>query len=263
MILSRRAALNAIQLDQQDDSIVIRGTDPGKPNETLQSETKMGGSGQRPTFQHFDTLDATVTYAIDIYKRNLSDRREVFDKVNAWALKKGWLTMNCMDGKRLYVDKVIVPGSGDLWNWTADFTITFRAYSVPFWQDATATTKAIVLADEGSGTITVPGTADTVCNAEIVNAGNSEIDTMSVKTGTSQMSFSSLGLAAGETLEIKHGNNGLMTVRIKNTSNVYRNARSKWTGGNADDLYVSPGSRQITITGGDVTATVSCFGRYV
>ena len=98
MILSRRAALGGSQLDQVDSSVVIRGMDPGTTKKTVNTVSQMGGSGQRETGSHWETVEASVTYAIDIPKTNLADRREVFDSVNEWALAKGWLTMNWMDG---------------------------------------------------------------------------------------------------------------------------------------------------------------------
>ena len=261
MILTRRAALGGTQLDSQDASIVISGTDPGTPKETVNAVSLMGGSGQRISGRHYEMIEASVSYAINKPKKQLAARRAVFDKANAWALAKGWLTMNCMDGKRLWVENVGIPSSGDLFNWTEEYTITFRAYGVPFWQDATATTATIAAADEGSGSITVPGTTETVCNAEITNASGGTIDTMAVTIGSSSFSFTGLGLANGEKLVIGHQNNGVLFIRIYN-GNLYRDAYGKRTGG-SDDLYANPGSNDITITGGSVTATVSCYGRYL
>ena len=255
MILSRRAALNGNQLDQEDSRIVIRSLDPGAPQEQITMADLMGGSGSRITGQHVQSLDAIVSWAVDIPKKQLYDRQTVFDKVNKWALQKGWLTFGHKSGKRLWVDKVILPSAGDLFDWTKDFQITFRALSVPFWQDSTATTSS-------SGSITVPGTVTTVCSAEITNASGSTIDTMTVTVGNSSFEFSSLGLLNGEKLVIGRDNAGIMYIRIYN-GNLFRSVMDKRSGGSADDLYVEPGSNTITITGGTVTATVSCYGRYV
>lgn len=263
MKLTRRAAMNGTQLDGLDPSIVIRSIDPGTPKKTRQTTPRMGGSGQRPTSNHWDLLEATVAYAIDIPKKQLAARRAVFDKVNAWAMGKGWLTMNAMDGKRMYVSDVSLPSSGDLFNWTDEFTITFRAEGVPFWQDGTATTATIGTSDSGSGSITVPGMVETVCDAEITNEGNSTINSLGITIGSSQFSFTNLGLAADDSLVIGHwAESGDLYIR-KFTGSVYTSVMGKRTGASADDLFVLPGSRTITITGGTVSATVSCYGRYV
>lgn len=255
MILSKRAALNGVYLDTQDNSIVIRGIDIGVPHESMSAVNRMGGYGQRETSQHWEYNDVRITFAIDKKKTDMSGRKAVFDKAIAWALAKGWLTVNFISGRRLWIDKVILPSAGDLWDWTADFTITLRAMSVPLWEDDTDTTAT-------GASITVPGIMETVCDASIVNAGNSAIDDLTVKIGNSQIAFEELELAAGETLEIGHTNEGYVTIRIKATNNTYRSAYGKRTAGSADDLYVSPGSKSITVTGGTTTHTVSCRGRY-
>ena len=111
MILSRRVALGGIQLDELDESIVIRSVDTGVPHETLSAANRMGGAGQRLTGQHWDTMDVHVRWAMDIPKTDLARRREVFEAVTSWALKKGWLTVSYMTDRRMYADKVILPSS--------------------------------------------------------------------------------------------------------------------------------------------------------
>ena len=93
MILSRRVSLGGQQLDELDERIVIRSVNPGVPNEALGATERMGGVGQWLTSQHWNTLDVIVTYAIDVPKTDLKTRKEIFDAVNSWALKGGWLTL--------------------------------------------------------------------------------------------------------------------------------------------------------------------------
>lgn len=254
MIMSRRAALGGVYLDAQDTSIIIRGIDTGVPHESMSAVNRMGGVGQRITMQHWEYLDVNITFAIDKAKTDLSGRKTVFDKAMKWAMAKGWLTVNYISGRRLYIDKVILPSAGDLWEWKSSYTITLKAISVPFWQDTEETTST-------GSSITVPGIMQTVCDASIVNSGSTTINTMSVRIGTSEFNFENLGLVAGETLEISHSNEGILSIRIKN-GNTYRNAYGKRTTDSADDLFVEPGSRNITITGGTTTKTVSCRGRW-
>ena len=254
MRMSRRAALGGVQLDEQDASIIIRGIDTGVPHESLTAVNRMGGVGQRISSQHWEYLDVNITFAIDKKKTDLSGRRTVFDKAMKWAMRKGWLTVNFMSGRRLYIDKAILPSAGDLWDWTADFTITLRAYAVPFWQDETAATST-------SGTITVPGTEKTVCNADIVNTDEETINDMMVMIGQSAFYFENLGLAAGETLKIGHDESGLVTITIENGS-LIRDAYGKRTADSSDDLTVEPGEKLITVTGGSVSTTVTCCGRW-
>ena len=252
MVLSRRVALGGTHLDSLDNSIAILDVQTGVPHESVNTVNRMGGFGQRVTSQHWESLEVRVTFSIDKAKRELTDRRAVFDKVIKWAIDGGWLTTNQMSGKRMYAEKVVLPSGGDMWNWLAQYTIVFIAYGVPFWQDATATADV-------SGVLTVPGILKTVCDAEIANGGSSTINSLTVTAGSSTMEFSSLGLEAGETLKITHGNDGTLRIRIYN-NNTYRSALDKRTGGSADDLYVNPGVRTVSATSG--TASFSCYGRY-
>ena len=86
MILSKRVALGGVQLDELHDAIVIRSIDPGVPKESISAVSRMGGWGQRMTGQHWDTLEVSVTYAIDIPKREMILRRQVFEAVTALPL---------------------------------------------------------------------------------------------------------------------------------------------------------------------------------
>ena len=116
MILSRRVALGGVQLDEIHEAIVIRSVDPGVTHETTNAVSRMGGFGQRVTGEHWETLDVNVHFAIAIPKKQLEERKAVFDSVMAWARAKGWLTFNYMTNRRMWVDKVIFPDSGDVWN---------------------------------------------------------------------------------------------------------------------------------------------------
>lgn len=252
MILSRRVSLGGVQLDSLDNSIVIKSVDPGVPHESVNAVNRMGGFGQRMTRHHWETLEVSVKFAIDLPKTQMIARRAVFDKIIKWAIGGGWLTTNQMNGKRMYAEKAVIPSGGDMREWVSEYTIIFRAYGVPFWQDATAT-------EDVSGVLTVPGILRTVCDAEVANGGSSTIDSLTVTAGSSTMEFSSLGLAAGETLKIGHGNDGVLWIRIYN-NNIYRSVLDKRTGGSADDLYVEPGTRMVSASSG--TASFSCYGRY-
>lgn len=255
MKLSRRIALGGHQLDEVDEAVVIRSIDTGTTRETVQAVAMMGGSGQRVTGRHWDTIDVSVNYAINIPKKRLAERRAVFDAVNAWAMAKGWLTVNYMAGRRLYADSVTLPSSADLWGWADEFTIVFRAYAVPFWQDATATVST-------GASITVPGILETVCDAELTNESGETVDELTLTVGDSSFYFEDLGLEDGETLRISHRNDGILTIQIVTGEMVSRSAMDSRTGESADDLYAEPGTNAITVSAEGVTWSVSCCGRY-
>ncbi len=257
MILSKRVALGGVQLDELHDAIVIRSIDPGVTKESVSAVTRMGGFGQRMTGQHWDTLEVSVSYAIDIPKREMALRRQIFDAVNAWALKKGWLTVNWLENRRFYVDKVVLPGSGDMWAWTDEFTITFRAYNVPFWQDALPAQVSSGTAASGSVTVQVGGNVQSVLDVTFQNRSGMTINNFWVQANGNRITLSSLGLGGSSALTINHGTDGLLRIKIGSTS-VYQ----KYTG--ADDLFVNPGNVGVTFTADRAgTLTVQSYGRWV
>ena len=257
MILSKRAALNGVQLDELYPEIVIRSIDPGVPHETVSAVSRGRGFGQRVTGQHWDTLEVSVTYAIDLPKKEMALRRQIFDAVNTWALQKGWLTVNWLEGRRFWVDKVVVPGSGDLWNWTNDFTIIFRAYGVPFWQDEIPAQAVSSVTGNGSVALQVSGNVKSVLDISFQNRSGMTINNFQVQAAGNRIMLTSLGLGGSAVLKISHGTDGLLRITAGGT-NVY----SKYSG--ADDLYVDPGPVTVSFAADRAgVLTASCCGRWV
>ena len=257
MILSKRVALGGQQLDELHDAIVIRSIDPGVPNESISAVDRMGGAGSRITGDHFSTIDVSVTYAIDIPKRRMAERRAVFDAVNAWANRKGWLTVNWLENRRLYVDKTILPGSGDLWEWTNEFTVVFRAYNVPFWQDETPVQAAGGTAASGRVVVPVGGDTESVLDVSFRNRSGMTINNFWVQANGNRITLSNLGLGGSSTLNIHHGVDGLLRIEADGAS-VYH----KYSG--ADDLYINPGSVAVDYAADRAgTLTVTSYGRWI
>ena len=256
MILSRRVALGGIQLDELHERIVIRSIDPGVPYETTDAVNRMGGVGQRVTSQHWETLEVVVTYAIDVSKREMQLRREIFDMVNAWAMKKGWLTVNWMPNRRFYVDKVVLPGSGDMWNWTNEFSITFRAYNVPFWQDDQPAQAVSATVNTGRIWVPVGGNVKSVMDISFRNMSGMVINNFQVSAGGNIIRLAALGLGGSSILQISHGVDGLLRITADGNS-VY----SKYRG--SDDLYVNPGNVAVDFTADRAgILTAQCYGRW-
>lgn len=260
MILSRRIALNGAQLDEVYGRIVIRGIEPGVPKESLTSVNLMGGAGQRVTSQHWETMDVAVRFAIDVPKTDLIARRQIWEAVCRWAMsgEGGWLTVNFITDRRFFVDKVILPAPGDLWNWMDEYTITFRAYHIPFWQDEYPAVATKNGSTGGTVTLMVNGQFRTVLDAEFKNTSGSSMSTFSISAGGNEISLTGLALANNETLKIHHGTDGILRI-----TEGGRNAYGKQSTGGANDLYVNPGNVSVTVTAQrSGNLTVSAIGRY-
>ena len=144
----------------------------------------------------------------------------------------------------------------------ATYTITFRAYTVPYWQQAGAN-RLTATGSSITRQMGVGGSADTVLDIAFHNTSGATCDTFKVQAGASMMELRGLGLANGETLHIDHTDDGVLRIRIQNGS-TYRSALDKRTTASSDDLWVSPSSVAVTMTAQRTgTLTMSCAGRFV
>ena len=256
MILSRRVALDNVQLDSLDSSIVIRSFDPGTTRENIQITDRMGGAGSRVTTQHWQMLEAKLVFAIDVPKTNVAKRVQVFDLVKAWALKKGWLTFNGLSTLQMWVEQVVVPSRGDLRVFDEEYTILFRNYNVPFWLSKTHASASAQLST-GVFDITIPGDVETVLNARITNSSGGVLDAITIGIDGHQLVFTAMTLANGDTLVINHGTDGLLRATVDGET-VY----GKLTG--SDDLITRPGTRTVSVEcEGTLDVVVSCQGRFL
>lgn len=257
MILTRRAALGNKQLDEAHEAIVIRGTEPGRTEKKVGTALRMNGFGSRVTNQNYSMVEAKVVFAINIKKRDLEARREAFDAACTWALRKGWLTMTENPGRRLYVQEIVLPEAGDLWDWTKEYTIGLQAYDVPFWQDAEPEAVVSNTISKGSLTVQVGGHVNTVLDAAFENKSGKTINKLELTADGNKFTFTDLALGGSDTLTISHGTNGILQIKIGNTSVL---AKRK----GADDLIMRPGNRTVTIDAeraGKLTLTAA--GRYI
>ena len=243
MILSRRVALNGQHLDELYGRIVIRSIEFKAPKDNIQTVNRMSGAGQRIASHIYESLDVVVKWAMDVPKTDLIMRRQIYEDVCRWAMQTGWLTINFVMGRRLWVDCTEFSDAGDLRNWTGEYIITFRAYSVPFWQDEIPYTITKTSYSGGNISLPVPGAFRTVVDLEFKNTSGSTLDSFSVAAGGNTISLTSLGCGNNSTLKIHHGNDGLLRIAVDSTSKY-----DKRSSGSADDLYVNPGTAAVTIT---------------
>ena len=266
MELKRRVALGGSYLDAANSKICVQSIELADAKENITAVSAAAGFGQRITGARRDMADVVVRFSIDIKKTSLASRAAALEAANAWAAKAtngAWLTVNYRSARRIWVRLVQAPGEGNLWEWTKAFSITFRAYGVPYWEDASASTKAIGTDDdEGSDTITVAGSAPAQIEFTALNTSGSTINTLSITCGGKTMSFASLGLADGETLSIDH-DNGLLRIR-RLTGGAYVSAMAARTSASADDFTALPGSVSVSYTaGGNCTVTASWRARHL
>jgi hypothetical protein len=134
---------------------------------------------------------------------------------------------------------------------TATFKITFRAYGVPYWVDKNESRASAVSSTGISGSVALecPGSARTAADVTLQNMSGATINTVTVDAGGSQISLTGLGMNAGESLVMDHDAEGLLQMGIVNAARTaYRSVMINRSEGSADDLYIWPGSVNITFT---------------
>ena len=256
MRLKHRVSLNGVHLDSLDNRILITGVDEAAGKESISAVSSAAGTGQRVTGMRRDTLDVTVKFALAIKPRDMTGRSELLEAINAWAAAGGDLKLNYRPNRLLKVICAQAPGAGDQFKWDNEFSITFRAYSIPYWQSdvienttAVGTSKSVQLA--------IPGSIQTVANAEVQNESGATITTVTVTAGSSSIALANLNLAGGQKLVIDHywnAKNFYLRIR-KGSGSSLSSVMNLRTADSADDLYCGPGAVTCTVT---AQRAVSC-----
>ena len=259
MILMHRAALGGVQLDQVDSKIMVKGVSTSAPKEN-DITAQVAGNGLRFVRKKRESLEVNIRIGLRLFDDDMDGREELMEKVCAWARNlPAWLTTDQKPGRRLWVESVKTPAPGDPAEWTNEFTFTFTAMSLPWWEDANATSVTIAQDDEGEGTLTMPGSTDTVADFTVQNKSGDTINTLTLSANGTSFSFTGLGLVNNAYLTIDH-------VQVKGT-NVLRarigEASKLLNMSGDDDIILHPGANTISFgAGGDVIVTVSARGRY-
>ena len=248
MIWTRRVALNGSQLDEVHSSVVIRGIEPGAGKDTITTVSTGGPFGQRITGSRRDSLDIVVKFALDIKRGNLQARAEALEAVNAWAAaalpERGgaWLTAGHKAERRIRVVLAQPAAEGDLWKWTEEFQLVFRACGVPYWDGELKSVSTDGNATGAAGTITIGGSAITQVNAYLQNTSGALITQATIAIAGKNMRFSQIDLNAGETLTVDHTDDGILRLRIRSAAGSYRSIMAYRSPESADDFTAYPGA---------------------
>lgn len=261
MTTARSCAIGGVELKDVDSRVYVLGTSCDAGKET-QTGTAFGGrGGQRVTVNRREYLDIRVTFGIDIRKEYLQERSEIFEQCMAWAALArdgAWITIGSKKDRQIWARTFTLPNEGDQWQWASQYTIVFRAWEVPWWQD----TEPISVRRSGISSLTqqisVTGNARTVLDFSYTNTSGATVDTLSIDTGSAVMAFTGLGMASGSTLEISHREDGLLVIAVDGES-----AMACRTPESDNDLWIAPGVPSVTVAaGGNGTFVLSSYGRY-
>ena len=201
-----------------------------------------------------DELSIVIRFMIK--ERNRANRQHIISTVNGWA-GEGWLQVSTRPGKRLYVT-CIQPANSAAFAWNEDMTLTFAACGDPYWQDVFPI-KAPVSGNSGSAEIHPIGTRPCVLEADITNAGDSAVTSLSLTANGKTISFANLRLSKGKTLKLYYDERHILRATVDGNGVLsYRTPAS------ADDIQLIPAQAN-TIqfdANGTCNAVLYARGRY-
>ena len=247
MILSRRVSLNGVQLDELDERIVVTGIEEAAGKDQINAVSTAMGNGQRVTNKWRDSLDVTVKFRMMIRKNDLQARGELLEKVNGWAYQGGWLKVSYRNKRRLMVTLAQAPGAGDLWQWTNEYSIVFRAYGLPYWQ-STILNETVSEKISGSNMFieSTPGQIPSMLSFKATNISGKDIDTISVTADNGDtLTFKGLALKADKSLTWDYTINERIyvpTARISTGSGT-KNVMAALDPASSDMIMIPPQQR--------------------
>lgn len=259
MNLSRRVSLDDVQLDSLDERIIISGFEEDQPDETYRT-TDAWPVGSRVTSRHLNRKKITVKFLLKVRKGNFADRNEILEKITGWANYGRIMKSTTRPNREIRVECTQKPKASDPRKWTSEYQMVFEAMGTPYWEDTTVTSVTLTQDDEGTGTITMTGNADTLGEALIHNKSGDTLDTLSLTVNGYTMSFTNLGLANNGYLTIDHTlaeGVPVLRVRIADTSKLAHKTGD-------DEFILKAGDNAISYTAeGEVIVQVSAKGRYL
>lgn len=153
--------LNGVSLASLDPSILITNVQYEPPNYAPTTTTIANRHGARVLKRQKGRAAVTVRFMVRAY--GIADRQSVLQDIISWARDGGDLRINDRPGQFLQCICDQLPAVDSVRDWTAEMSITFAAYAIPYWQEVEYTTVTIPVAGTSTlgafGEMYVPGNA--------------------------------------------------------------------------------------------------------
>lgn len=250
MISRYEAVLNGQPLSAVSASILI--LDIAYPPASIDFSTYRGAKrhGNRVYREYVDHRDVVITFAIRAY--SVQERQAICNAVQRWAKGGGILQTNDHEGQRLRCVLSAPPTIQSALKWTDPISMTFTAYSMPFWEDLVPTTLALS-GTSGSGNLYVPGSVDgAFFEVDAVPSGT--LTTLNLVANGKTLSLTGISVASGATVQIAYDDDMIMSIKAGSTSLL--NKRS-----GADDLPLKSGESNSLSFSSNVSCAVTFKGR--
>lgn len=251
--------INGQGLQDIDDTVFIIDISESAPDEDKQTATT-AAPGSILLFRPRRALSVTITFCVLEY--DVTRRKQIVDEIRALCAAGGWLEINERPNQRLWVVYDVLPTVSSSQRWTENLTVSFIAYSAPYWQQKTATKTSITVATTyGIVSIRPVGNAkETPLQAQITPSAETANYVKIVLDDKNTVVFDSVSLAVGKQLIISHDEYGRFLASIDGVSVL-----SKRTADSNDDLIVPSGESTKILLQCDkaCTATFSAYGRWI
>lgn len=244
-------SINGVSLRGLDSRVIVRAIRETENEAEVNFGNLAGRSGRLPIGQR---LRRGKTVEVEFAIRELYDlpaRARVLDMVNAWATD-GVLQMSSRLDQRLNVYCTARAPGGDLRDYNANYTLTFKTGGIPYWEATSPTTLTVT--EAGEHALIIPGTAPTVVDADFTAIGASTSSlTIAVRTGTVTRYFYTGAIEADSSVHWEHTSDGILIGSVSSLTSL-----------SDDDLFAGPGAVYVSVTAdGPFTATFGARGRWL
>lgn len=255
--------LDGVSLAQVDESLCVTDIWEEAPQMKWKTVRPARGGGMLLTDAHREALRVTVRFAIR--ESRVGRRAQVMEAVQFWC-RGTRLQLNTRPGQVLVGRCTALPHTESALRWTEELAMTFTAWRVPYWQSEQESRLTLKGSGEAAGTLFIDGNAEEApVSVWVKNTSSAACDSVTVRCGDTFMSFSGLGLAAGETLRVACDEEDVLSLSIAGTDGAVRSAMGLRTGDSADELCLICGKRGAVSVqmNGSFEAVFSARGRWV
>ena len=253
-----RVWLDGIGLQDIDPAIVVQDISYTTPSIDTQTAEHARHHGERMLRQKVG--QTTVTILFEVHEYNPALRQSIVDRVTAWAMSGGVLTVDDKPGRRLTVVCTTPPTVQSVSRWTGRLSLSLTAFDNPFWQDETPT-MLILSGTSNAGNLYAPGAAaDPYVEVEVKPTGT--LTSATLTAGNTSIILSGLSIPSGKTLGIYYDERNTLHIERMDTGASLLNKR---TAASYDDLMIpfSKFSRCSFTTNVSATVTFKVRGLYL
>lgn len=245
--------LNGLGLQDIDPAIHITDVQEHAPEPLLTTAVRALGDGLHTLRRTRQSLSVAVRFAVREYQP--ARRSAILQRIRAWALQGGSLSIGNRPGQRLMVDPAALPTSHSALRWTEELTLLFTARTTPYWEEAYPTQAS------APATLVLPGDAPAApMELRWCCTSSASVD-LTITTPLTSMTFRELPALIGKELVISH-EAGVLTAFIGETDVLpFRTPES------SDDLLLPCGVSSLVsvqVNGADAQGcTVAARGRWL